>query len=186
MSHIIGIATPHRADPDCSEQLQLLANYGCDPIFHPRKMSAKNFRTHVIFNASPGDTLVACKLEYFATSPSDLYSLTNQALDLGLHLRTIDGNLDTTNAASLAVLTAFLGATKFFHQQKTLAALAAAAARGQSLGRKRRFSEDDWPRIRNKLLNHPLSRVAKDEQVTRQTIYKFVELMTGSHSIKDI
>lgn len=179
MSRIFGIATPNTDDPECVVQQKLLSERSCAMIIVRKKERANSFRESIFQETSPGDVLLACKLENFARNLIELSIFFQQALSRELHIQTVDGLIDSRIETTRNGIESFLAAGKQFNRQRSIRILAEAKLKGQTLGRKPRFADSDWTRIRNKLLIKPLKEVAKEEGVNRMTIYKFIERMGG-------
>ena len=179
MSRTFGIASPNTDDPECTVQLQLLVQENCVMTIVRKKERANSFRESIFQETAPGDILLACKLENFARNLVELSIFIQQAFGRHLHIRTADGLINTQIETTRAGFESFLGAGKHFNRERSIRILTEARLKGKSLGRKPLFVESDWARIRNKLLIKPLQEVAKEEGVTRSTIYKFIDRMGG-------
>jgi DNA invertase Pin-like site-specific DNA recombinase len=179
MGQIIGIITPNLEDPDGAEQVRLLTDHGCTMIFQRSDRHEHMFREELFTHVEEGDTILACELHNLGRSFVELLRLLRSAMDRKLLIVTLDGRVDsrlpTTHSAIEALLST---ATLYFRERSKRNHQAAKSAGGQP-GRKNHFNDEDWPRIYNKLLIKPLSTVALEEGVSRATIYKFRERMTG-------
>ena len=88
----------------------------------------------------PGDTLAAVRLDRIGRDPADVLTLARDLDRRGVRLRLLDLGADTGTPAGrvlLAVLAAVAGWERETLVERTRDGLAAARARGQSLGRRR-------------------------------------------------
>lgn len=179
MSKIFGIITPNLDDPDGSEQMRRLSSFGCAMIFQRSDRHEHMFREELFSHVGEGDTIVACELHNFGKSFIELLKLFRHAMDRQWLILTLDGCVDSRLPTTPPAIEALLAtATMYFRERSKRNHQAAKSAGGQP-GRKNHFNDEDWPRIYNKLLIKPLSAVALEEGVSRATIYKFRERMTG-------
>jgi DNA invertase Pin-like site-specific DNA recombinase len=180
MRQIIGIITPNDDDPDGSIQKKQMASAGCSSVFYRQDISAYVFRASVFYEAQSGDALLACRLENFGHSNVELASFVRKAFERDLHIVTLDGAIDSRVPSIRRAIDAFLVTSKLYNSQRIRNNLAAAREKGAPLGRKRLFTESDWPRIYNKLLIKSMNAVAKEEGVSRTTLKAFYDRMTGT------
>lgn len=179
MAKFFGIITPNLDDPDGSEQMRHLSSYGCAMIFQRSDRHEHLFREELFSHVGEGDTIVACELHNFGKSFIELLKLFRNAMDRQWLIVTLDGCVDSRVTTTRPVIEAMLTtATMYFRERSKRNHQAAKSAGGQP-GRKNHFNDEDWPRIYNKLLIKPLSTVALEEGVSRATIYKFRQRMTG-------
>lgn len=179
MVKTVGIVTPKPSDPDCTLQLVSLNSFRCSLIVNRGDDAPKVFRANVFEEVRDGDLLVASKLEDFARNTSEIILFIRQALERNLHVVTADGQFDSRISDVRKAVDASLSMIKYYNGSKSADILLAAKAKGVALGRKRRFTESDWPRIYNKLLVRPMSVVAKEEGVARTTLQAFYDRMTA-------
>ena len=179
MTKTVGIVTPNPADPNCALQLARLKPYGCSLIVNRGEDAPKVFRANVFEEVRDGDILVAAKLEDFAKNTTEMTLFMRQALDRNLHIITADGRIDSRVPDVHKAIQAALSMIRYYNGFKSVSVFSAAKAKGIPLGRKRRFTESDWPRIYSKLLVLPMSAVAREEGVARTTLQAFYDRMTA-------
>lgn len=97
---IIGYARTTINDVDHTTQVEQLADFGCQEIFH-KTYEAKNATSDniclekIIKEMRQGDTLVICQLHHLGKSTRQLTELTQLFKDRGLHLVSLHEEIDT-------------------------------------------------------------------------------------------
>ncbi|OQO70006.1 resolvase [Enterococcus villorum] len=97
---IIGYARTTINDVDLTTQVEQLSVFGCHEIFHETYESKDTMSNNiclekVIKEMQPGDTLVICQLHRLGKSTRQLTELTQLFKDRGLHLVSIQEEIDT-------------------------------------------------------------------------------------------
>ncbi|MGX7244993.1 recombinase family protein [Enterococcus quebecensis] len=97
---IFGYARTTINDNDLDAQLNTLSDYGCDEIFHESFdiTNAKHVVSeleNVLSNLKAGDTLVICRLNRLGRSTCQLTELSQSFKGSGIHLVSLDENIDT-------------------------------------------------------------------------------------------
>jgi DNA invertase Pin-like site-specific DNA recombinase len=97
---IIGYARTTINDVDLTIQVEQLSVFGCHEIFHETYESKDTMSNNiclekVIKEMQPGDTLVICQLHRLGKSTRQLTELTQLFKDRGLHLVSIQEEIDT-------------------------------------------------------------------------------------------
>lgn len=97
---IIGYARTTINDVDLTTQVEQLSNFGCQEIFHETYKSKDAVSNNiclekVIKEMRQGDTLVICQLHRLGKSTRQLTELTQLFKDRGLHLVSIQEEIDT-------------------------------------------------------------------------------------------
>lgn len=97
---IIGYARTTINDVDLTTQVEQLSNFGCQEIFHETYKSKDVVSNNiclekVIKEMRQGDTLVICQLHRLGKSTRQLTELTQLFKDRGLHLVSIQEEIDT-------------------------------------------------------------------------------------------
>lgn len=97
---IIGYARTTITDDDLDTQIKVLSDYGCDHIYQ-ESFDVTN-DTHVISeletvlnSLAAGDTLVICRLNRLGRSTRQLTELTQTFKGSGIHLVSLDEEIDT-------------------------------------------------------------------------------------------
>lgn len=97
---IIGYARTTITDDDLDTQLKALSDYGCDEIFH-ESFDVTNDQhliselETVLTSLKAGDTLVICRLNRLGRSTRQLTELTQNFKGSGIHLVSLDEEIDT-------------------------------------------------------------------------------------------
>ncbi|MEY8446148.1 recombinase family protein [Enterococcus ratti] len=97
---IIGYARTTINDADLTPQVKQLSHFGCHEIFHETYESKDTISSNiclekVIKEMQQGDTLVICQLHRLGKSTRQLTELTQLFNDRGLHLVSIQEEIDT-------------------------------------------------------------------------------------------
>ncbi|MCP2680414.1 recombinase family protein [Maricaulaceae bacterium NA33B04] len=105
----IGYARTSTVEQESSfeTQQQLLLAAGCDRIFAEQVSAVAKERPAfdaALDYARDGDSLVVCRLDRLARSLSDLMSIAEKLEKLGVHLKVLDMNLDTSTPHGRMVL----------------------------------------------------------------------------------
>ncbi|EOH96556.1 resolvase [Enterococcus moraviensis ATCC BAA-383] len=97
---IIGYARTTITDNDLDAQIKVLSDYGCDEIYHEAfdvtndKHLISELET-VLGSLAAGDTLVICRLNRLGRSTRQLTELTQTFKGSGIHLVSLDEEIDT-------------------------------------------------------------------------------------------
>lgn len=99
---IIGYARTTITDDDLDAQMKVLSDFGCDEIHHETfditidKQPISVLET-VLSSLQAGDTLVICRLNRLGRSTRQLTELTQLFKGSGIHLVSLDEQIDTRN-----------------------------------------------------------------------------------------
>jgi DNA invertase Pin-like site-specific DNA recombinase len=179
MEKFIGIITPNLEDPDGLEQMRRLTGHGCKTIIQRSDRHEHMFRVELFSHVKQGDILVACELHNFGKNFIELLRLLRYAEKNTWPIMTLDGLIDSRIPTTHTAIKALVATSTLYFRERSKRNHQASKSAGGQPGRKNHFTDADWPRIYNKLLIKPLSAVAQEEGVSRATIYKFRERMTG-------
>lgn len=97
---IIGYARTTITDNDLDSQIKVLSDYGCDEVYHESfdvtndKQPISELET-VLNSLEVGDTLVICRLNRLGRSTRQLTELTQKFKGSGIHLVSLDEEIDT-------------------------------------------------------------------------------------------
>lgn len=140
--HTYGYARVSTADQEVTLQMDALAAVGCDRVFVDRASGARSDRpelARLLELLLPGDTVVVWRLDRLGRSLRDLLDLIDGLEKAGVGFRDLSqSGLDTTTPNGRLVFTVFAALAEFERalvRERTLAGLAAAAARGRKGGR---------------------------------------------------
>ena len=181
MGHKIGYARVSTADQDPQFQLDALAAEGCLKIYKDVATGTKADRPRwqaCLDDLRPGDTLIIWKIDRLGRSLRDLVDIVTvlEQRDVGVKSLT-NGVVDTTTAHGKLVFGMFALMAEYeaaLIQERTVAGLAAARARGRTGGRKPKMT----PALINKAQRmydsrqFTMSEIATSCGVTPMTIYR--------------
>lgn len=97
---IIGYARTTITDNDLDAQIKILSDFGCDEVYHESfdiangKPLISELET-VLNSLEAGDTLVICRLNRLGRSTRQLTELTQTFKGSGIHLVSLDEEIDT-------------------------------------------------------------------------------------------
>ena len=164
-------------------QHDALTNSGVDPdrIYEDKLSGAQTDRPgleHAIRACRKGDVLVVWRLDRLGRSLKDLIGIVERLEGLGVGLRSVHENIDTTTASG-RLFFHIMGALSEFERnlirERTKAGLMAAKRRGRKPGRKRRFGENQVKAAKTLLKQGELtvSEIADQLNTSPATIYRY-------------
>jgi DNA invertase Pin-like site-specific DNA recombinase len=188
----MGYARVSTAGQELRLQIEALQRAGCrdEWIFRDTASGARTTRPGLeacIQALAPGDTLVVWRLDRLGRSMGHLVTLIEALLKRQIGLRSLcDGAIDTTTASGELVFHIFSALAQFERrliQERTLAGLAAARARGKRGGRRPLRPED--PRVRMASMMYgdqrlTVSEICQTLRISPATFYRYVAL--GRHT----
>lgn len=189
MTRIIGYARVSRNEQELNLQLDALEKAGCkkDKIFVDKISGAKTERPGLekcLAEIQPGDTLLVWRLDRLGRSMPHLVSLIEDLRSRNIGFKSIcDGAIDTTTASGEFVFNIFSSLAQFERrliQERTIAGLEAARARGRNGGRKK--VEATNPKVimaKNMHKDHGMSidDICETLKISRATFYRYISLM---------
>jgi DNA invertase Pin-like site-specific DNA recombinase len=106
---LIGYARCSTTSQDTTAQLDALAQAGVDQVFSEYISGAAPFSERLQLQAAiaacrPGDVLLVAKLDRLGRSMQDCVSRAADLLESGIHIRTLDGRVDTLALGKMAKL----------------------------------------------------------------------------------
>lgn len=173
----IGFARVSTVNQDLTDQLNKLANYGCEKIFnskHSAKAEAnRQALSELLDYVRAGDTVVVTKIDRFGRSLSQVLSTIELLNAKGVNLIAIDQNIDTSNKdpmskAMVQLLGMFAEMERNFIVSRTTEGKIASGNFG---GRKPKLTPEDKQKIKIKL-KRGISKMELSKQfnVSRATI----------------
>lgn len=188
MPKIVGYARVSTKDQDLNSQIDSLKSHGCDEanIFFDIISGVKSKRdglTNCLSILETGDTLLVWRLDRLGRSISHLINLVEDLGKRGISFKSIsDGAIDTTTASGELIFNIFSSLAQFERkliQERTMAGLSAARARGK-LGGRKKISKDD-PKVimaKNMYKDHAMSidNICSTLKISRSTFYRFIKL----------
>lgn len=184
---LIGYARVSTHDQDTALQVDALKAAGCERIFVETMSGASHERPKLkaaLRAAKNGDALVVWKLDRLARSFSHLLETVATLDRRGIGFLSLTESIDTVTAGGRLVLHIFGALAEFERaiiQERTMAGLEAARARGRVGGRPRKLSAEDLANARALLSESDLSvpAIARRLNVSVSTLYAHVGAMRG-------
>ena len=179
---IIGYGRVSTGDQNSDSQIDALTKAGANKVFIEKFTGTKLDRpelTKAFDYLRPGDQLVITKLDRLGRSTKDLLALLERLNELGVKLRVLDQNIDTSTAEGKFFFT-IIGAVAEFERSlivsRTRDGLAAARARGRVGGRKPKLSEKQQTEIRRlyDAGDKTVEEIGELFGVSRPTVYSVV------------
>ena len=142
----IGYARVSTKDQTVDLQLDALKQAGCERIYQEVASGAKTARPELdrlLVDIRTGDTIVIWKLDRLGRSLKHLVELVGKLAERKIGLLSLNDPVDTTNAQGRLVFNLFASLAEFEReliQERTLAGLSAARARGRVGGRPKGLS----------------------------------------------
>ena len=181
--NLIGYQRVSTDDQKLELQHDALTSSGVDAsrIYEDKLSGAKTDRPgleHAIRACRKGDVLVVWRLDRLGRSLKDLIGIVERLEGLGVGLRSVHENIDTTTA-SRRLFFHIMGALSEFERnlirERTKAGLMAAKRRGRKPGRKRRFGENQVKAAKTLLKQGELtvSEIADQLNTSPATIYRY-------------
>jgi len=184
----IGYARVSTTDQSLALQEDALTRAGCERIFRDEGVSGGKLSRpaldQLLATIRPGDVLVTWRLDRLGRSLSHLIVLVSLLSDRQIGLVSICEAIDT-DTASGRLLFHVMGALAEFERalisERTRAGLAAARARGRSLGRPRKLNSVDVDLVHAALRDGgaTLADLASRMQVSRPTLARAVKRRLG-------
>jgi DNA invertase Pin-like site-specific DNA recombinase len=184
----IGYARVSKHDQDLKLQIDALLNYGCHKyeIFTDHISGAKAERPGLekcLQALQKGDTLTVWRLDRLGRSMPHLVSLVEDLKKREVSFKSLcDGAIDTTTASGELIFNIFSSLAQFERkliQERTIAGLNAARARGKKGGRNKTLYTDPKVLTAKKMhKNHDMSinDICKMLNISRATFYRYLLL----------
>ena len=183
---LIGYARVSTSDQDLCLQLDALSQAGCSSslTFSDKISGSKSDRPGLnlcLKELKEGDTLIVWRLDRLGRSIHHLIELVEELKQIGVGFRSIcDGAIDTTTASGELVFNIFSSLAQFERkliQERTMAGLTAARARGRLGGRKP--TAPDAPKVQmakkmsqNKSIS--IGEICSTLKISRATYYRYL------------
>ena len=187
---LIGYARVSTNDQNTSLQVDALKAAGCERIFVETMSGSLHERPKLkaaLRAAKSGDALVVWKLDRLARSFAHLLETVATLDRRNIGFLSLTENIDTVTAGGRLVLHIFGALAEFERaiiQERTIAGLEAARARGRVGGRPRKLTEEALAIARALLSESDLSvpAIARSLNVSVSTLYAHVGAMRGTRA----
>lgn len=181
---VIGYCRVSTDEQNLDMQVHALEKYAAERdaelVLYTEKESSRNDRPELrnaMKASASGDLFVVYKLDRLARSTKELYTLTDELENKGVHFVSIDDSFDTTTPtgkAMFGMLAVFAEFERDIIQQRTKAGLEAARKRGKVGGRP---AIDDKTKRQVRALfeaGESATDIAKEYSIGRATVYKII------------
>jgi DNA invertase Pin-like site-specific DNA recombinase len=176
---LIGYARVSTGDQTLDLQKDALTAAGCIDIYEEYASGARVQRPELaaaLRTCRPGDTLVIWKLDRLGRNTKHLIEIAEDLGQRGIGLKTLTGfELDTTTAHGKLMLQLFAALAEYERaliQERILAGIAAARARGRKGGRRPKLSPEQQQHAAMMAQSKmSITAIAKTLQCSRHTIY---------------
>jgi len=190
----IGYGRVSTRDQHPEAQHDALSAAGCQHVFLDTasgKLARRPELDKALLSANrAGDQLVVTKLDRLGRSLENLIDLSNTLQERGVDLVVLDQGIDTSTATGRMFFQILGSIAEFEHtlmSERTMDGLAAARARGRTGGQKPKLTPRQVKVAREMYEEtgadgrrvHTVAAIAAEFGVTRPTIYRHFETMTG-------
>ena len=177
---LIGYARVSTGDQTLDLQKDALTAAGCIDIYEEYASGARVQRPELaaaLRTCRPGDTLVIWKLDRLGRNTKHLIEIAEDLAQRAIGLKTLTGfAFDTTTAHGKLMLQLFAALAEYERtliQERIMAGIAAARARGRKGGRRPKLSpEQQRHAVMMAESKIPITEIAKTLQCSRHTVYK--------------
>ncbi len=178
----VGYARVFGSSKNIIQQMQILKGAGCKYIFSDQASSIRE--THKLREAlehlNRGDILVVYKLNVLGYSINSLIDIIRDLQQQGIGLKSLQDNIDTTNASSEMIFRVFSSLAEYERdiiQKRTQVGLAAARARGKNGGRPKALAPRQIATIRKLHADkrNTITSICKTFKISRPTLYAYLK-----------
>ncbi len=180
---MIGYARVSTEDQNVNLQVDALERAGCERIFTDTGFSGSLTSRPALDKAlklvRKGDTLVVWRLDRLGRSLSHLISLVSALHDTGAAVKSLTDAIDTSTAGGMLqfhVLGALAQFERSLISERTKAGMAACQARGVTLGRPGKLTDDEIAKAAKNPKGLPLKMLANELRVSISTVRRYRKL----------
>ena len=186
---LIGYARVSTLEQELHLQLDALKAAGCKKqlIFTDQASGSKAERPGLsacLKELKDGDTLIVWRLDRLGRSLRNLIDIVEQLKGRGVGFRSLnDGGIDTTTASGEMIFNIFATLAQFERrliQERTMAGLTAARARGRKGGRPQTAGDDARVLMAKKMSKNKgisIGEICGTLKISRATYYRFLNIM---------
>lgn len=179
---MIGYARVSTNDQNLDLQVNALRSAGCDRVFEDHGVSGavekRRGLNAVLRTLRKGDTLVVWRLDRLGRSIRHLIDVITKLQTRGIEFRSVTENIDTSSAGGRMIFHVIAAMAEFERSmisERTMAGMAAARLRGQSLGRRRSLTNEQCAEAVIALkLGESLADVARRYNVHPRTLKRLI------------
>lgn len=149
----IGYMRVSTIDQNTDLQRKALESANCDQIFEDKMSGTRQNRpglARALRALQPGDSLVIWKLDRLGRSVKNLVTMITDMRSRNVHLISLTDNIDTNTSMgrfAFHIMCAFAEMERELIQERTLAGLAAARAKGRIGGRRAKVTQENFQQI---------------------------------------
>lgn len=189
----IGYARVSTGLQNLNLQEDRLNAYGCEKIFSDHISGSKSKRPGLdkaIEFARSGDTIVVWRLDRLGRNMEDLITLVNELNERGVSFHSLEENITMDKSSSTGQLlfhlfAAFAEFERNLILERSSAGRIAARARGRYGGRPEKLNKQDLKLLKTLYDNGtPIKTIAEQWQVSRTTIYRYLNKLEDEKSDK--
>jgi DNA invertase Pin-like site-specific DNA recombinase len=190
----IGYARVSTHNQNLDLQLDELKKAGCEKVYQDQVSGMKEKReelTKLKEQLKAGDIVVVWKLDRLGRSLKDLVQTVKDFEDMGVGLRSLTENIDTTSNTGKLIFHIFASLAEFEREliiERTFAGLSSARARGRTGGRPKKITPEKIIQMRamHKDTKIEISEMCKTFGIARNTLYKYLELNAFKKPVKKL
>lgn len=179
---VIGYARVSTGEPHLDVQRAALKKTGCEHLFHDAMSNVKAERpglAKAMRVLRPGDTLVVWRLDRLGHSLKDLIERMENLRQRNIGFKSLHERIDTTSPAGKVQVHIFSALAAFERdriQERTMAGLRAARARGRKGGRKSQMTQEKIQLAASlmKDKSNTVTEICQTLGVSRATLYRYV------------
>jgi len=184
---LIGYARVSTDDQNLDLQRDALKAAGCERIFEDKASGAKAERpalTSLIDTLRSGDTVIIWRLDRLGRSLKDLIHLVERLDDAGVALCSLQENIDTSTIGGELVFHLFGALAQFERkliQERTLAGVSAARARGRMGGRPKSLdpTKQELTLRLYRERKHTIEEICRMMGISKSTLYNYLDAVDG-------
>ena len=179
---MIGYARVSTNDQNLDLQVDALRLAGCGRVFEDHGVSGavekRRGLNAVLRTLRKGDTLVVWRLDRLGRSIRHLIDVISKLQARGIEFRSVTENIDTSSAGGRMIFHVIAAMAEFERSmisERTVAGMAAARQRGQSLGRRRSMTDEQCVEAARALtLGESIADVAQRYKVHPRTLKRLI------------